>query len=766
MRETIIDGIPAFVADGPSPLSAGLVFGVGRRDESVVRGGLTHLVEHLTMAAVGRMAIDVNASVDLTATEFVATGPADRVAAFLHSVCLALADLPLDRLAVEADVLRTEGGQVAAPAAAALLGELYGATGPGLAGVRDLALRSLTAADVRTWVQRYFIRQNAALWASGPGLDDLRLPLPDGAVPARSQPFRRQLPTPGWSSNAFADRVALAAELPRRPGLPVTVAVLRERVEDELRHRRGLAYAVGADLLAVAPDSRVLVLSTDARPGQEGLTAGVLWREVCRLADEGPRPEELAHQRAVLDAELADPRSVVEEARATAHSRVTGIPATSSAKLRSDAAALTGEDVRTTVAAVRDAAVLAVPEPLEPAPPQLSRLPEWSGDTVTGREFRPRRRGVMPAGARLVVGEDGASLLHSPGEQLTVRWCDAVGLVRSGPDEWVLIGRDGFTIRLAADDWRDGAAAIDLARAAVPADLQVADDDALTDDQILLVRAPEHRTRELVAAGRRSATLAGNDEWTALVPGGDLPAEHYAHELTGSFLRRPAALVLRIGPAHLECLLLTSDRKVSRHVWGTDHADPQPLAEATGRPTSDIADLLAATGSPADILHRLVDVLGLPEAVPDLLAGRATDTAQQVNGIGALHGLRAAVRGDFSPPPGTGGRLDRWAGLSRNRPRWWRVLNAIEVPAFGGLAWWLVDVADGDLLSWPGLFAALSVIMALGCLWDTRPPRREQPRARQAQREAVGSSLDNPGPVPAPPAPTRGHRKVDAGATE
>jgi hypothetical protein len=516
-------------------------------------------------------------------------------------------------------------------------------------------------------------------------------------------------------------------------------------------------------VFATEPDRRVVVVSTDARPGQESLAAGVLWHQICHLAEEGPRPEELAHQCAVLDAELADPRSIVVEAQAMARARVTGIPATSAAQLGADATALTGEDVRNTVAQMRDAAVLAVPEPFEPAPAQLTRLPEWSGDAVSGREFRPRRRGVMPAGARLVIGDEGASLVLAPGEQMTVHWREAVGLVRSGPDEWILIGRDGFTVRLAADDWREGGAALQLARAAVPADLQVADDDALTDGQVLLVRAPEHRIRETVATSKRSATVAGNDEWTAVVPHGDLPAEQYGHELTGSFVRTPVSLVLRRGPAHLEYVLLRNGHEPSRHVWSTGPADAQPLAEATGRPREEIADLLAATGSPDDVLTRLVDVLGLPEAVPALLAGQTTDTAHPVTGLGALRGFRASVRGDFSPPPGSGSRLDRWAGLSWNRPRWWRILNAIEALAFGALAWWLVTVADGDLVSWPALFAALSGVMALGCLWDTRPPRREDPVDQQTSAEARPLSDELP-VAPASTAPPGAPRTPTPGA--
>ncbi len=186
MRPASIDGIPACVANGTAPFSAGLVFGVGRRDESFLRGGLTHVVEHLTMRAVGRTTMEVNASVDLISTEFTATGPVGQVADFLRSVCRSLADLPTDGLAVEADILRAEGGPMAGPGVATLLERLYGLEGIGLAAVTDPALRSLTAADVQEWARRWFCRQNAALWVSGTGLEDLTLPLRDGVVPAHA----------------------------------------------------------------------------------------------------------------------------------------------------------------------------------------------------------------------------------------------------------------------------------------------------------------------------------------------------------------------------------------------------------------------------------------------------------------------------------------------------------------------------------------------------------------------------------------------------
>ncbi len=296
-------------------------------------------------------------------------------------------------------------------------------------------------------------------------------PLPaaaDGTVPVRAPQGRRTVPTPAWMADVLGNGVVLGAEVGAGPALSTTTGVLRARLEDQLRDRRGLAYTVTADALPVSADRRLVVLSADVRPGPEDLAVSVLWAEVRGLAEEGPHEAELEHERALLAASLADPRTAVEECRARAAALMTRIPAQTPAELRTAAGGVHPDAVRGTAAAVRDAAVLALPMGTESAPAGLERLPEWSVEVLTGREFRPRRKSFLPKGARLVVGDEGASLLQGAEERLTVRWADAVGLVRTWTDEWLLVGRDGTTVRLAAADWHDGAQAVELARAAIP----------------------------------------------------------------------------------------------------------------------------------------------------------------------------------------------------------------------------------------------------------------------------------------------------------
>ncbi len=732
MRQTEIDGVPVFVADGPPPLTAGLVFGVGRRDETFVHGGVTHLVEHLVMGALGRTTVEANASVDLAVTEFTATGSPERVADVLRAVCTALADLPTDRLAVDADVLRSERGLPVAPDTAVLLGELYGASGPGLAAMREPALRALTAEQVRAWARQRFVAGNAALWLAGPVPGELSLPLPVGPVPARAAWTRREPTTPAWTELPLEDRVALAAELPRTPADAATAGILRTRVEEELRARRGVAYAVELDRVPVDAERAVVVVSSDARPGESAVVARLLWREVQRLADEGPRPDELDHERALLAEHLADPRSDPEEARATARGLVSGAPVPTRPELHAAAERLDAGRVRAVAAALRDAAVLGVALGAE-APAGLPRLPQWSADRVTGRVFRPARRSAAPRGARLVAGPEGVTSDLGEGRVSTVRWADAVGLVRSPGEEWTVVGRDGTGVALVAADWRDGAAAVDLARAAVPLGLQVTDDEVHDTDGVLLLRAPGYRVQEAVGTSRDAVSLVDDGTWTAVAPDGERPAEVRAASL-GALTPRATALVLRRGHAELGYVLYRGGREVDRHRWGVLDGNPHLLATAIGRPLHDVARVLADTGAPDDVLARFAGLLGLGApvagALPDLLAGRAVEGLQRVEGRGLARGVRAAVRGDFAPPPGQGGLVDRWARLGRARPGWYRALNAVVGLALAPLAW--VLLAGGRVA--PGVLVAL---LAAGSLAEVRPPRRDGGIAGPAGR-AVG----------------------------
>lgn len=720
-----IDGVPVFVAETPGPLAAGLVFGVGRKDETFVKGGLTHLVEHLAMSAVGRTALDCNAGVDLDTTEFTATGPPGQVAEFLQTVCRALSDLPLDRLAVEVDVLRTENAGVGGPVLGTVLGELHGLTGFGLAAARVPAMKALTPDDVLGWAARWFHTGNAAVWFTGPVPEGLALPLPHGEPPARSWPVARGLPTPAWTEHPVAGAVGLGAEVGDDPALAAALGVLRERVEDELRHRRGVTYTVDVERLPMAPHRRLAAVVADVREGHESLAAHVLWRQLGLLADAGPAEDELVRERERTAALLDDPRTAAGEVAVRAHAAVLGLPDTSVADLRLRSDAVRADDVRTAAAAVRDGALLCVPQDTGSAPAELPELPAWSADVVDGRSFARRRGSPAPKGARLLVGDEGVSVVLGPEEQVTVRWQDVVGLVRIGAGEWRLTGRDGHGIPVVVDDWRDGGEALAAIRAAVPEALQVVDDDAADGENgLLLLRAPAFRVAEAVAVSTVDADIVEGATWTAVRPVGGQPLEVVQAGIAGYLGRRTITVALRLDHADVEYVLLRGSTPLDRHRWGAASGDADLLAERAGGDPDRLRALLAHAGTPQQVVPELVAALGLPAEVPDLLAGRAVTSARRVRGLGTVAGLKAAVRGDHAPPAGSGPLLQRWAALSRTRPAWYRALSALAAVVCG-VALWLLLTSSTAPDGWVG--AVLAVLAGAGLLssvLDARPPRR------------------------------------------
>ncbi len=728
MRRAVADGVPVFWAPGPAPFTAGLVFGVGRRDESFVTGGVTHLVEHLAMSSVGRTTLDCNATVDLTTTQFTASGHPDRVLAFLRRVCQALSDLPLDRLSTEVDVLRTEGGCVAPPAVCALLGERYGARGVGLAGFREPALGALTSQDVQGWADLRFVRGAAALWMSGPPPDGLRLPLLEGPPQPSPDPVARPMTTPALVELTADGVVALGAELVRVPGLSAACRVLRDRVEDDLRHRRGLSYSVDTDQVSVSGDRQLVVLTADCREGDEAVVARALWQALGRLGEDGPTPAELVHERALVEDHLDDPRAACGEAQAAAVALVAAVSHRTAQQLQAEAQALTADQVRSAAQALQAAALLGVPEAVDPGLPALAEVSPWSASMLTGRDFSRRRGSGAPRGARLVVGDAGVSLWLRKGERLTVRYADTVALLEVGREEWTLAGVDGVTVPLDPRDWRNGDEALALVRAAVPPHLQVTADSARSPGhRALLIAAPPHTATEALWTSGQPAHVAQIEQWTLVVPDGDeLQAHVSAAALSAAAGRKHPVLLLEQVHDELRLAVWHKGKERHEHRFDGDAGDQALLAGLLGADAEEVGALLAHPGRPAEVLDAMTRTLGTPSQLGQVLAGVRLE---DVPGLVAQPGRRvresvvAAARGDFDPPDSTAlhHRLTRW---ERQRPPAYRAVSGAAALAQAAGAAALVARADGELTSWTAGLAAFFALGAAGSVWSTRPPRR------------------------------------------
>ncbi len=245
--ETDVDGVPTLIAPTSGPVRAALLFRVGQADETLVRSGVTHLVEHLALHRLGITDYHYNASVGTTVTIFHTVGDIDEVVAFLGQVCTQLRDLPTDRLQTEKDILRTEWAGKPRSVDETLARWRYGAQGYGLPGYRELGLRAVSEDDLQAWVEGWFARDNAVLTLTSDELPrGLQLNLPAGS--------RRPVPAPTCALPTmpayFADgngAVGFDAVVRRSPAVAAFTAVLQRQLYRVLRYEGGISYAVNTD---------------------------------------------------------------------------------------------------------------------------------------------------------------------------------------------------------------------------------------------------------------------------------------------------------------------------------------------------------------------------------------------------------------------------------------------------------------------------------------------------------------------------------------
>ena len=213
---TSIDGVPVVWAETPGPMRANLMFRVGRTDERLPWSGITHLVEHLALFQLGpQQRYEFNGAVTSNRTVFYATGAPAEIVSFLGLVTTALGNLPLDRVETEKTVLLAEASSRSMSASDFMFSLRFGTRGNGLHRYREFGLLHVPPAWIAGWSARYFNRDNAVLWLSGPPPGDLHLALPAGERMPESavQPLALSLPAYAQAPVAGAG-VSMVAPVP------------------------------------------------------------------------------------------------------------------------------------------------------------------------------------------------------------------------------------------------------------------------------------------------------------------------------------------------------------------------------------------------------------------------------------------------------------------------------------------------------------------------------------------------------------------------
>jgi hypothetical protein len=442
VREHNVDGVPVFCAPLRDRIIGGICFRVGFADEDFGNHGITHLVEHLALHGQLQALIHSNGMTSDLYTTFYATGTESEVVDFLTRVCDGLTHLPLDRVEVEKDILRTEeirhGGVIPDLRVAR-----HGLRDFGLSGIRELGLARIGPNEVAAWAADRFTTGNAAAFLTVDEVpSDLVLRLPAG--PLRAVPIPSQIigQRPAWSRTHLG-RVAFDALVDRSTGSWVFEELVQRALFRDLREEGGLTYAVETGLEAINPEGARLTVVVDALPQKVEAVAGGVVDTLARLRFGTIDEDELDEAKAVVRRDLEQPDYVPQYLPQMVMLRLIEASVPSLSERLAAVEAVTAKDIQTAARSVWADAVFALPaNRLDWAGVEQAPAP-GEGDPVVGHVFL----GVGNPDVRLVCGASGVTLFD--GDQTTTILYDAVvGLITWPDGGRTLHGADGASIAI------------------------------------------------------------------------------------------------------------------------------------------------------------------------------------------------------------------------------------------------------------------------------------------------------------------------------
>ncbi|WP_164465822.1 M16 family metallopeptidase [Actinoplanes teichomyceticus] len=460
-----VDGVPALLAPTTGPMHAGLVFRVGLVDEPLARRGITHLIEHLAAYVPGRAAAHRNSRTGVEHTYFHVQGTEDEIAEFLTGVCERLRNLPAERLAGERDALRAEAaGQPADP----MPMWRHGARDFGMSSYPELGLPQLRPQHLDDWVNRYFTRDNAALWVGGDAIPaGLKLDLPGGERRPAPAPSSALPDTPAYFCG---DSGVLAWDtvVPRAPVAAVLANVLERRMVRDLRDRDGHADRIRTRYEPRADGTARIVAI--AEPGPERADAALAgWVRLLAAVGAGQIDED--DVTAVAELTRAGLRAADERGArlpGQAFNLLTGHPVQDLDEALAAVRAVTRDDVVKAAETAYRGGLLMTPAGTDADLPGYAAAPAASAEAVPGRVRRGRRHREL----RLVSGPDGVSTID--GDTVTTVRYDACAALLAWPDGGrQLIGHDALTVRAEPTLYRRAGELTAEIDARVPAEVRV-----------------------------------------------------------------------------------------------------------------------------------------------------------------------------------------------------------------------------------------------------------------------------------------------------
>ncbi|MFQ5558093.1 MAG: M16 family metallopeptidase [Acidimicrobiales bacterium] len=320
-------------------VAIGVWVGVGNRDEPVRIAGVSHFLEHLlfkgssTVSAreiaeeVDARGGDLNAFTSKEYTAFHARLPATDLEFGLDTLLDVVSDPGFSDDDVEAErqvILEELHWSADTPDDLAHRG-LSESLFPGhplgweVLGTPD-TVHEISAADIRAFHRRWYLRANLVLAVAGPIDHDRVVDRVEGALSALAAGQRpaREAPGAGIRPLVREDRSieqahvavgwrGMAIDHPDRHALAVANQVLgggwSSRLFQEIRERRGMAYTVFSSSSAYA-DTGILSLYAGTSPERVSELLAVIDHELGDLADEGPSERELEVARGGFEGAL------------------------------------------------------------------------------------------------------------------------------------------------------------------------------------------------------------------------------------------------------------------------------------------------------------------------------------------------------------------------------------------------------------------------------------------------------------------------------
>lgn len=465
-----VDGVPALFSPASGPMKAGLAFRVGFADEPLPKRGITHLLEHLALHTAGVADYHYNGATGVEHTHFHLQGSESDIVSFLNGVCSSLLEPPLQRLQVEKEILKTEAASRRVGAGERMPAWRHGARDYGLSSYPEWGLNGITEADLRAWVQRYFVRQNAVLWVAGSSMPTgLRLVLPDG----ERQPVPRvssSLPSkPAYFKSSPAG-VVWDSVVRREQAAGVFAVVLERELFRSLRQEGGLSYTVAADYEPRADGTAVITAVADALPDKQDAVLGGFIDVLAAMRIGRIEQSEVTTVVNRACEGLVQAEEHGDRLPGQAFQLLAGRPVQSLEEILAEMRAVTLDDVVRVAAAAYEDGLLQSPATADADWAGYAPAPTTSEQAVTGQAYP----GLEDPRTRLVLGEEGVSFVDDDTDEiLTVRF-DACPAMLAWPDgARQMVGADAITLRIEPSMFHGLGPAIPWLDAKIPGRLRV-----------------------------------------------------------------------------------------------------------------------------------------------------------------------------------------------------------------------------------------------------------------------------------------------------